>query len=136
LEDHPETVTPDDLRRRFGDKVARIVGACSDTPPDYRGGPKPPWRERKTQYMQHLRREGSAFALVALADKLHSARAIVADHAQIGDQLWSRFSAGKEDQLWYFRELVGVFREVGVPNGMLEEFQRAVDKLERSARPA
>jgi (p)ppGpp synthase/HD superfamily hydrolase len=33
----------DDIRRRFGDRVAKIVEGCSDTFED----PKPPWRPRK-----------------------------------------------------------------------------------------
>jgi (p)ppGpp synthase/HD superfamily hydrolase len=42
LEDHPEVVTRSDLDTRFGPRVARLVELCTDTPPDYRGGPKPP----------------------------------------------------------------------------------------------
>lgn len=42
LEDHPEEVTRADLERRFGSRVADLVELCSDTPPDYEGGPKPP----------------------------------------------------------------------------------------------
>ena len=134
LEDQPETVTREDLRARFGERVAKIVEGCTDVSPDYRGGPKPPWRERKTRYLEHLRREASAFVRVALADKLHNARAILADHRQLGDELWSRFNAGKEDQLWYFRELVGAFREARAPSRMLQEFERVVTELEHSTR--
>ena len=43
LEDHPEEVTKADLERRFGPRVADLVAACTDTPPDYRGGPKALW---------------------------------------------------------------------------------------------
>jgi (p)ppGpp synthase/HD superfamily hydrolase len=39
LEDHPEQVTESDLARRFGTRVADLVVQCSDTPPEYRGGP-------------------------------------------------------------------------------------------------
>ncbi|MBN1662411.1 MAG: HD domain-containing protein [Deltaproteobacteria bacterium] len=50
LEDHPEKVTKAILAERFGPRVVEIIELCTDTPPDYKGGPKPPWHERKTAY--------------------------------------------------------------------------------------
>ena len=134
LEDHPETVTRERLQEQFGERVLSVVEGCTDTPPNYRGGPKPPWRERKIAYIDRLRREGSAYARVALADKLHSARAILSDYRQLGDQLWSRFNAGKEEQLWYFRSLVGAFADAGAPSQMVEEFNHTVIQLEGLAK--
>ena len=54
--------------------VTDIVVACSDT----QKFPKPPWRERKENYLQHLREmiaepEVNPAILVALADKVHNA---------------------------------------------------------------
>src|SRR5438876_1568121 len=40
----------EDIGSRFGQRVAGIVEACSDTLET----PKPPWRERKQSYLQHL----------------------------------------------------------------------------------
>jgi (p)ppGpp synthase/HD superfamily hydrolase len=134
LEDHPETVTREDLHKHFGAKVVRIVEGCTDTPPDYRGGVKPAWRKRKEHYLHHLRREGSHSGRVSLADKLCNARSILADYRRVGDELWSRFNAGKEDQLWYYRELLGAFREIGAPARMLEEFSEVVSELDRLTR--
>lgn len=133
LEDHPETVSREALRERFGERVLSAVEGCTDTPPDYRGGPKPPWRERKQAYIYRIRNEGTGYARVALADKLHSARSILTDFRLLGDLLWSRFSAGRDEQLWYFRSLVSAFEEAGAPPGMLEEYSRTVTELERLA---
>ena len=58
LEDQPGRTSPEEIRRRFGEGVAQLVFACTDTPPDYQGGPKPPWRERKESYLQHIRQGG------------------------------------------------------------------------------
>jgi hypothetical protein len=44
--------------------------------------------------------------------------------------------AGKEDQLWYFRELVGAFRDAGAAVRMVEEFSQVVSELERLAMTA
>jgi hypothetical protein len=94
-----------DIRREFGDRVARIVEECSDTDET----PKPPWRERKEAYVAHLETASAEAVRVSLADKLHNARAIVGDYRQMGDALWARFNPDA-DQLWYYRSLLEVFR--------------------------
>ena len=131
LEDHPETVTPEILREKFGEGGLKIVEACTDTPPNYQGGQKPLWRERKEAYLNHIRRADFVICQVALADKLHNVRAILTDYKQIGDKLWPRFNEGKEGQLWYFRNLVSAFREAGIQSQMLEEFARSVTELDQ-----
>jgi (p)ppGpp synthase/HD superfamily hydrolase len=127
IEDQGGQKTRDEIRRRFGDIVVSIVNGCTDTDQV----PKPPWRERKEEYVARLRKEPSdSVRLVSLADKVHNARAIIADHSQIGDAVWARFKGGKEGTLWYYRSLVNVFRSFG-SNALLEEFERLVSNLER-----
>ena len=77
-----------EIRERFGDEVAAIVQECSDTDRT----PKPPWRERKEAYIEHLAGAAPSARLVSAADKLHNARAILADYRERGDALWSRFN--------------------------------------------
>jgi (p)ppGpp synthase/HD superfamily hydrolase len=133
LEDHPEKVSAADIEQRFGPRVMKLVVACTDTPADYIGGPKPPWRDRKIAYLDHIRSAGPKGSIVSLADKLDNARAIVADYRQLGDALWSRFSAGKDEQLWYYQELVVAFWQAGIRNPMLDELERLVNELKRMA---
>src|SRR4051794_37629048 len=51
VEDQGGRTTLERIREQFGTNVAAIVAACSDT--DLHA--KPPWRERKSAYIQHLR---------------------------------------------------------------------------------
>jgi (p)ppGpp synthase/HD superfamily hydrolase len=117
-----------DIERKFGKKVARIVEGCTDTFQT----PKPPWRERKENYIAHLKRASAPTRLVSAADKLHNARAILHNLRQQEDNLWSRFNGGKEGALWYYRSLVSAFREHG-SNELIEELDRVVTEIERSA---
>jgi hypothetical protein len=67
--------------------------------------------------------------LVSACDKLHNARAIVADLQKIGDELWARFSAPKEDQLWYYRSLAAAFEE-RLPSAVSAELTRTVQRMD------
>jgi (p)ppGpp synthase/HD superfamily hydrolase len=131
LEDHADTVSRAELGQRFGERVLALVDVCTDTPADYRGGPKPPWRERKTAYLERLRRAPAGDLRVAVADKLDNARAVLADYRDLGEALWPRFNAGRDEQLWYLRSLVGGFREAGVRGRLVDELDRTVSELER-----
>jgi (p)ppGpp synthase/HD superfamily hydrolase len=74
------------IRAEFGDEVAAIVEACSETtePDDQRS-----WRERKAAYLAHLPKLNDEGALrVVLADKVHNARSIVRDYRAEGDAMW------------------------------------------------
>lgn len=79
------------IRQEFGEHVARIVDANSDTDEE----PKPPWLERKRAYVTAIATKAPDELRVSLADKLHNARAILLDFRSVGDDLWSRFNARK-----------------------------------------
>ena len=113
------------IRSEFGDKVASIVWACSDTDQI----PKPPWEERKRAYIEHVREAPAEVRRVSSADKLHNARAILKDYREIGDELWTRFTATREQTLWYYRELVKAFQEAG-GGRLTDELSLVVSQLE------
>lgn len=123
-EDQGGRATLDEIRREFGERVADIVEVCSDT----FERKKPPWRERKERYLAHLREATPSARLVACADKLHNARAILADYRRHGDALWDRFNAGRDEILWYHDQLVRIFRDRG-PHRLAAELERVVDEL-------
>lgn len=131
LEDHPEVLTRETIVERFGADVLDMVEACTDTPPDYRGGPKPPWRERKEAYLESVRKAPSGALRVALADKLDNARRILLDLRQVGDAVWMRFRAGKEEQLWFYRSVIAAFREAGAVGFLIEELEETLGRIEK-----
>ncbi|MDO8346368.1 MAG: HD domain-containing protein [Rugosibacter sp.] len=117
-----------DIRRLFGDRVAGIVAACSDTDQI----PKPPWQARKEAYLDHLRDASASVRLVSAADKLHNARAILADYREIGESLWGRFNATRAQTLWYYRALVETFEAHGC-TPLVSELARTVRDIEHLA---
>ena len=119
------------IRHEFGSPVADIVLGCSDT----LESPKPAWRPRKEKYLRHLESADGSVQLVAIADKLHNLRSTLREHALQGDAFWLHFRAGREGMLWYFGELVRIFRSSAVPSCLVGEFERAWLELKSQAQP-
>ena len=116
----------DDIRKRFGDAVAKIVEDCTDS----WSTPKEPWAERKRKYAQHARSIPAPSLRVSAADKVHNAYAILRDLRNEGDKVWGRFNAGADDVIAYYHSLVRSFREAG-GGRLVEELDRIVRGIER-----
>ena len=116
-----------EVRRRFGKRVADVVDGCTDSDTD----PKPPWRERKENYLRHLQRADAGTRMVSAADKLNNVRSILADYREIGESVWARFHGGREGTLWYYRALRDEFRR-GKGNRITRDYELAFNELEKA----
>jgi (p)ppGpp synthase/HD superfamily hydrolase len=117
------------IRQRFGDRVGDMVVACTDGTPDA-SGRKADWKTRKSAYLEHLEHATPDTLLVSACDKLHNARAIAADVAT-GQDVFSRFKAGRDQTLWYYRALAEVFgRRLGARAGVVVELDAAIARMQ------
>jgi (p)ppGpp synthase/HD superfamily hydrolase len=98
LEDIPGTSAAK-LEARFGPRVRGLVVHLTDSTED----PRPPWRQRKERYLADLTGAPEEVKLVSAADKLHNVTCCVRDYRSDREDLWRRFSGGREGVLWYFR---------------------------------
>jgi (p)ppGpp synthase/HD superfamily hydrolase len=114
-----------DIQRRFGQPVAAIVDALTDTYED----PAPPWRARKERYLDHLANSPDALR-VSLADKLDNVQSLARDYRDQGDALWPRSGKARDDVRWYYRALADRF-SVLRPGRLADRFSRAVWDVER-----
>jgi (p)ppGpp synthase/HD superfamily hydrolase len=119
----------EEVRHRFGDRVAKIVEGCTDAYTI----PKPPWKQRKLDYLEILRSADDDVRLVSVADKLHNVRTILSDYRTAGDSVFERFSGRRDGTLWYYRAVLEVLR-VGKRNRLIEELDRVVTELETAVR--
>jgi (p)ppGpp synthase/HD superfamily hydrolase len=121
----------DDIRNRFGERVAAIVHSCSDSLVDA-GEAKEEWRARRERYLRHLESCDGDTLLVSLADKAHNARSILRDlrKSEIGRAVWQRFKRGSEDQLWYYGALAAAYRRL-LPGQLAEELAEIVEHIRR-----
>ena len=118
----------EEVERRFGRRVARIVEGCTDACTI----PKAPWKQRKLDYLTVLGNADDDIRLVSAADKLHNVRTILADHRAEGNSVWDRFSGRRDGTLWYYRAVLDILLD-GRPNRLVGELERAVIELERLA---
>lgn len=111
------------IGQQFGERVAAIVEGCTDSLET----PKAPWIERKRCFLDHLHDASPSTLLVSLADKVHNVASLTEEYRRAGEALWERFSASREETLWYYRELLDIFA-AQVPDRCI----RLVGRLERS----
>ncbi|MEQ1566741.1 MAG: HD domain-containing protein [Myxococcota bacterium] len=97
LEDIPGS-SGEELHRRFGGRVQRIVEALTDTIEH----PKPPWRARKERFIEHIREQPAEVKLVCSADKLHNGQTLVRDLLRDGPATLDRFRGGRDGTAWYY----------------------------------
>lgn len=104
-------VTYDDLKEKFGKRIADIVKVESNNMlKDYKNLE---WVEVKKLEIEKLLNSSLDTKIIALADKLSNMRAIHNDFKRIGNELWLRFNEhDSKIHKWRFNELLKCFDEL------------------------
>lgn len=114
-----------DMLNEFGPKVTETVKAVTKDE-SIKG-----WRAGNEDYLARLDSSHNQSALiVCAADKIHNLKSILADYEQIGDDLWNRFNAGKEQQKWWYRAVLSLLESKLPDNILVTELAQLVSKLE------
>ncbi|MGH8145560.1 MAG: HD domain-containing protein [Rhodanobacteraceae bacterium] len=129
----------DIVRSKFGERVARIVEACTDGTMEQKAHAQTPeekrmdWDRRKKSYLEHLDRAQDDVLLVSGADKLHNARAILRDlqDPKIGESVFQRFTGGKDGTLWFYRSIAELMARHGQP--MARELQAVTTAMDQES---
>lgn len=102
-----KSVSVDDVRREFGDKIASYVEQESEDK-------SKTWVERKGRTIEFLKYEASLDAkILAMGDKLSNIRSISRDYKSLGEEFWQRFNMkDKEMQGWYYQGMIEGFEDL------------------------
>lgn len=116
------------IKRKFGPRVAKIVDQCSDTTIK----PKPPWKKRKIKYIKDIKNKSQDTLLVSLCDKYHNANCILSDYQKVGEEIWDRFTASKQETFWYYESLYKEFKKY-LKNHLelIKAYKSTVDEMKR-----
>lgn len=99
----------EDIRARFGERVAGLVWAESED--KMRGlPPEESWRARKEAAIARLRdAQDPGVAMVALGDKLSNLRSFYRAREEKGEAMWQAFHQKDPRQHhWYYRTIAGI----------------------------
>jgi myo-inositol-1(or 4)-monophosphatase len=126
VEDTP--YTEEDIRAEFGDRIASLVAAESDT---FQEGvsEEDSWHSRKRAARERLAKASLDAKTVALGDKLSNMRAIARDYSILGDKLWDIFHAkDPKDHEWHYRGLADSLRELE-GTAAFSEFEQLINQV-------
>lgn len=130
-------VTIEEVKIRFGDRVADIVAACTKPKVDWKGVPADKvWETMRTQhlrYFEHLRSSFDSIRLVSACDKLHNARHIVAD-LEAGRDIFAKMKGGPQGTFWYYWKLSQLFLQHG-PHSVGRQLSDVVRQMMRYLPP-
>ncbi len=112
------------IKQDFGENVAKIVAGCTES----ETFPKPPWKERKSRYLQQIRAGSKAVQRVFLADKLHNSRCLLLQLQQEGKGVWQQFRGGKSGTFKFYQSLLSSYK---IEGNMKQEFKKVITQLEK-----
>lgn len=99
------SITVEDIKREFGERVASIVESESDK---FISGvsDEDSWKDRKQAAIDRIKASSRDSKIVALGDKLSNMRAIYRDFMVQGPAIWNIFhSKDPKDHEWHYRGL-------------------------------
>jgi hypothetical protein len=85
--------------------------------------------EKKTKYIETVRKGSVGAKAVALADKLHNLESLFIIYEQEGPQVWKKFNRGMESkQLWFEESVLTMLKETW-KHPMIKEYEEQLKKL-------
>lgn len=111
VEDTPATL--EDVRERFGDRVAQLVASESEDKREDRPAAET-WLERKQEAIEVITAtQDIAVKMIFLGDKLANMRSFKRDYAAIGEAFYQRFNQ-KDPKMhrWYHRSIADAMPEL------------------------
>lgn len=127
-------VTAEDIRREFGERVAKLVHAESDQIAGEvftgaNNNEEATWHARKQAAIDRLATASHDAKIVAMGDKLSNMRAIYRDYKTQGDKLWNIFHVkDKASHEWHYRGLANSLKELS-GTFAYQEFVKLIEEV-------
>lgn len=114
--------TPEEIRKEFGEHILSIVQTESEDK-------SKTWKERKQRTVDELATATLETKMVCCADKLSNIMSIKADKDALGEAVWKRFNASKEDIKWYYESIVSQLKNDLAEMPMYSLFKETVQAV-------
>jgi len=121
-----------DMRQDFGDKVTDLVLQVSEEKdPNIKYDERGTWKERKESYLKNLRNDETAALMICAADKIHNLNSLSSELEKSGVDILNRLNAGRDKQLWYYRQVVDIVKERLGISLLVDELEKETKRFER-----
>lgn len=120
------------MEKDFGEKVYKIVKGVSEDkdPNEKKKKTIEEWKRCKQGYIDNLRDDSFEVLMVSCADKIHNLLSMQEAYKEQGEDLWKRFSGPKEEQMWFYREVLIILKK-RLKNPIVEELERTYKETEQ-----
>lgn len=110
----------------FGERVLEIVMGCTQREIENRD-----WKIRKVSYLDNLYTAPIESLLIVAADKIHNLFSIVEDFEVMGEEVFNKFNATKEETMWFYREVFErITRRLDNDNVLVKKYEEILSDLE------
>ncbi|MBS3068038.1 bifunctional (p)ppGpp synthetase/guanosine-3',5'-bis(diphosphate) 3'-pyrophosphohydrolase [Candidatus Micrarchaeota archaeon] len=122
-----------EIERKFGKKIALLVRGATEPEKltKKKINAKKSWKQRKLHTIEFIRNANREMKMLSCGDKLSNIRSSLYEYDLIGDELWKRFNASKEQQMWYYYSMLKSFSSGSsiVDLQMYKDFKKCVEQL-------
>ena len=113
--------TPKEVEKLFGKRVLSLV--LSETQDSAKV-----WKERRQEALSKIKKDSLEAQQVFCADKLSNIKSIYVDKLAVGEAVFKRFTAPKEDVKWYYQSMAAALTKLDRYK-MKKELQEFVRKV-------
>lgn len=113
-----------DIEKHFGTVIMKLVKYATE--PDK----KLPWKVRKQGTIEKIKTLSKEENIILLCDKIHNIEDMLIGFEKLGDSFFDKFHAKKEEQKWYYENLIASFKEIYDENEpLLRRLEEDFNKL-------
>ena len=132
---YTEEMLDERIAEKFGAEVLRILMQVTDRRHDEEGVELSS-EDRKDEFLSRLSAAGNPARWVCAADMTHTGSALLTDlrRTSYPETVWSRFSAGREGTVRWYRQVYERLTEIGFDAPIMNELREVVTALEAAIR--
>lgn len=101
--------TREEIAERFNERIAVLVESVSE--PKTLNGRRLDWKERKTAYLENLKKADDGAVLIAVADKVDNIESKLEAFEYEGRSLMGRWDQSPAEYAWYHGEVLRIAQE-------------------------
>jgi len=103
--DEERTKVRTEIEEKFGKEVLQYVEEVTEQDKSL------PWKERKLQYLDGLKHHSISALLISCADRTHNTISVVHSLRDMGEEVWEKFNAPKDEQIWFMDSVLEILTD-------------------------